>query len=126
MTKKFQPTEKQLAKWEALTPATIPTDDEFKTRWMKAHHGKVTGWGMGKRDWVANHADDHLTCTVDYNLGLWQGRIDAMNGEPSADTSEYHTNPYHNGYYYGYESFQSFWKGFDQAARAEFEAKYKE
>ncbi|HSW63400.1 MAG TPA: hypothetical protein VLH56_08830 [Dissulfurispiraceae bacterium] len=120
---RYEPTAKQLEKWSAKPPE-MPSDDEFKTRWMKAHNGKVTGWGMGKRDWVALHANDHLTQTVDYNLGLWQGRVDAARGETAQPTPNYHTNPYDHGYYSGYNSFASFWQGFDKNARQQFTQKY--
>ena len=124
--KQYQPTEKQLEKWNALTPATMPTDAEFKASWAKRHNGKESGWGMGKRDWVAQHTDDNLTQTPEYNLGLWQGRLDAFLGLESADTSNYHTDPYQYGYYHGHDGFTSFWKGYDRQARADFEAKYRE
>lgn len=124
MERKFNPTEKQLEKWSKLAPAAMPSDDEFKAAWKRAHHGKETGWGMMKRNWVALHADDNLTCTVEYNLGVWEGRIDAMNNATPMATDEYHTNPFHYGYYTGYNEFKSFWNGFDRNARADFEAKY--
>ena len=121
---KFEPTAKQLEKWNALKPAVMPSDDEFKARWKKAHGGKETGWGMSKRDWVGNHASDTLTQTVEYNLGLWQGRVDAARGEEAQPTPNYHTDPYDHGYYSGYHGFASFWKGFDSAARQQFNQKY--
>ena len=124
MNRKFQPTEKQLEKWEKLSPAAKPTDDEFKAAWARKHHNVERGWGMGKRQWVIEHADDALTCCADYFLGLWEGRIDAMNGTAPSSTEQYHTDPFQHGYYTGYHTFQSFWKGFDQAARAQFQAQY--
>lgn len=124
MTKKFEPTQKQLEKWNALTVPTMPTDDEFKASWKRSHHGKEAGWGMGKRDWIASHSNDHMTCTPEYYLGLWQGRVDALNGVTRADTPDYHTNPSQFGYYSGYEGFSDFWKGYDQNAKKEFSEKY--
>jgi len=121
---KFEPTEKQLSKWSLLRPTVMPSDDEFKARWKRAHGGKVTGWGMTKRDWVIAHSDDHLTCTVEYNLGLWQGRVDAMNGDPQQETPEYHTDPYQYGYYHGYAEFDGFWRGYDAAAKSDLQAKF--
>lgn len=109
MTKTYQPTEKQIKNWSQLRPATMPTDEEFKATWKRQHHGKETGWGMGKREWVAQHANDHLTATVEHQIGVWQGRVDAMRGEPRAETSNYHTDPYQFGYYTGYETFDNFW-----------------
>ena len=124
MAKKFQPTEKQMAKWSALAPAAIPSDEEFKAKWTKQHHGKSTGWGMGKRDWVAAHSDDHLTQTVEYNMGLWQGRIDAMNGEEAYPIKAYDTDPYDYGYYSGYSNFKSFWAGCDAATRENLKSQF--
>lgn len=124
MTKKFEPTEKQLAKWTTLKPAVMPTDEEFKETWKKQHHGKITGWGMGKRDWIILHSDDNITCTLEYQIGLWQGRIDAMNGEAKAETPNKETNPYEYGYNKGYDTFESFWNGYDRNARAELLKKY--
>ena len=124
--KQFVPTEKQLEKWSALKPAEMPSDDEFKASWKRNHGGKLTGWGMGKRDWVARHADDNLTQTVEYNLGVWQGRVDALRGTEPMVTNEFHTNPYHYGYYYGYNGFAGFWKGYDANASAAFKKMYLE
>jgi hypothetical protein len=124
MERKYQPTEKQLVKWKALKPAEMPTDEEFKVQWKRQHGGKLTGWGMAKRDWVIQHSDDHLTCTVEYNIGLWQGRVDAAAGLPQAETPNYHTSPYEYGYYRGYTSFGSFWNGYDRNAKVDFETKY--
>lgn len=124
MPSKFQPTEKQIERWNQIKTPVMPSDDEFKAQWKKSHHGKEAGWGMEKRDWVANHANDHLTYTVEYNIGLWQGRVDAMNGDAAIETNNYHTDPYQNGYYSGYNNFASFWKGFDRNARADFQSKF--
>lgn len=121
---KYEPTAKQLEKWNALKPAVMPSDDEFKAQWKKAHHGKETGWGMGKRNWVISHANDSLTQTVEYNLGVWQGRVDAARGEEAQPTPEYHINPFQHGYYTGYTEFASFWNGFDRNARETFTQKY--
>lgn len=121
----YEPTEKQLAKWDMLQPADMPTDEEFKASWKKSHHGKETGWGMGKRDWINIHSDDQLTQTVTYNQGLWQGRIDAMLGLEPLDTPHYHTDPYEYGYYIGYNGFESFWSGYDAQARKNLADQYK-
>lgn len=122
--KQFEPTEKQIEKWSALVAPTMPTDDEFKAQWKKAHHGKETGWGMGKRNWVAGHVNDSLVYTVEYNLGLWQGRVDAVRDTEPMETNEYHTNPFHFGYYTGFHGFASFWKGYGQEARDQFNQIY--
>lgn len=50
--KMYEPTEKQIKNWSELTTIEMPSDDEFKAIWKKAHHGKEAGWGMGKRDWI--------------------------------------------------------------------------
>lgn len=122
--KLYQPTEKQLKLWNTLKPATMPTDEEFKTSWKRAHHNVERGWGMGKRDWVAAHANDHLTETIDYMIGLWQGRIDALQGLDPLPSPNYHTSPYDNGYYHGFHGFESFWKGYDRQAREKLIAQY--
>ena len=122
--KQFEPTEKQLEKWTALTIPTMPADEEFKDQWKKRHGGVERGWGISKRDWVADHANDALTCTKEYFLGLWQGRVDAARGLEKLETPQYHTDPYQFGYYWGYDGFESFWKGSDPAARSAFSEKY--
>lgn len=122
--KMYEPTEKQIALWNTLKPSAMPTDEEFKAMWKKAHHGKETGWGMGKRNWIASHIDDQLTCTVEYNTGLWQGRVDAARGLEALETPEYHTDPFQFGYYTGYHNFEKFWNGYDRNARQKFEEKY--
>jgi len=123
--KQYQPTEKQLAKWNALKPAAMPTDDEFKAAWKRGHHNVERGWGMDKRDWVANHSDDNLTCTVEYNLGLWQGRIDALLGLDPIEITDYNNDPYQYGYFRGFNGFESFWKGYDFQARERLASQYK-
>lgn len=120
----YQPTEKQLEKWNALAPAEMPSDDEFKAKWSRAHHGTERGWGMGKRNWVALHSDDSLTQNAAYMTGLWQGRIDAMNELESQPTPQYHTDPYQYGYYAGYNNFASFWRGYDAQSKNQLMAQY--
>lgn len=118
----YRPTEKQLAKWAAadarLSECAMPSDEEFKTRWMKAHHGKVAGWGMGKRDWIVSN----MSMTSAYQRGIWQGRVDAARGlEYSEERSE---NTYNLGYYRGYTEYESNRRGWDAATRARFDAEY--
>lgn len=121
-TKTYQPTEKQITTWSKLAPASMPTDDGFKAQWKRQHHGKETGWGMAKRNWVACHANDNLTCSFDYELGVWQGRVDAFRNEPMAETPNYHTSPFEFGYYAGYTNFNSFWPQYQK--KDEFSALY--
>ena len=45
-------TEKQLRKAAESPACEMPSDDEFKAQWKKSHHGKLTGWGMGKATWI--------------------------------------------------------------------------
>lgn len=115
----YEPTEKQEAKWAKLTIPEMPSDEMFKELWKTAHHGKLAGWGMGKRDWVVKM----LGQTREYQMGLWQGRVDALRGvDYSEDRNE---NTYNLGYYRGYSSFESDRKGMDKAQLAEFLAKYE-
>ena len=120
MTKRmaYQPTEKQARNWAAIKTAEMPTDDEFKAMWKRAHHGKVTGWGMGKRDWAISSVRN----SADYQLGLWQGRVDAARGlDYSEDRSD---KSYNLGYHTGYVNYRSNRQGWDAATRARFDATY--
>lgn len=111
----YQPTAKQEAKWGALTVPQMPTDEEFKTRWAAKHKGKTTGWGMAKRDWVLNF----LKNTREYQMGLWQGRVDNVRGLDYSE--ERNDNTYNLGYYRGYEGGT---QGMDEATRTAFLAQY--
>jgi len=122
--KQYQPTEKQLQKWGTLKSSEMPSDDEFKAAWKHSHHNVERGWGMGKRDWVVNHANDHLIWTIEYNIGLWQGRIDALQGLEPIETPDYHNDPYQYGYFHGFNGFESFWHGYDAQARAKLIEQY--
>lgn len=119
----YEPTEKQIENWAAadakFAAMTIPTDDEFKAMWKKSHHGKVAGWGMGKRDWIVSQMKN----TSGYQRGIWQGRVDCAQGLPySEDRNE---NTYNLGYYRGYTEFESRrTRGWDRAQAAAFEEKY--
>ena len=117
--KMYEPTTNQERKWAKFTGAVeMPTDEEFKTRWSKAHHGKATGWGMGKRNFVLSH----MTQTREYQLGIWQGRVDAARGLDYAE--DRNENTYNLGYYRGYTNYGSDRRGWDQATRARFDAQY--
>ena len=119
MTRKmYRPTEKQLEKWNSFTTIEMPSDDEFKTRWAKAHHGKVTGWGMAKRDWIVSN----MKYSLDYQMGLWQGMVDKANGLDYQEQNDEKT--YNLGYYRGYTDYESNRKGWDPATRERFDAEY--
>lgn len=114
----YQPTEKQVEKWARLTALPMPSDDEIKARWKKAHHGKLAGWGMLKRD-LAIQA---LRNTPEYQSGIWQGRVDAARGLPYSE--ERNDGSYNLGYHEGYTGYESNRRGWDAAMRATFDAKY--
>jgi len=106
--KMYEATEKQNRKWGATgrdLVAGMPTNDEFKAMWKKAHGGKVVGWGLKKRDWIVSN----LACTREYETGLWQARVDALNGldyqTPLSDDDGENINAYNLGYYRGYTEF---------------------
>jgi len=116
--KMYQPTQSQETKWANLSLAPLPGDDEFKALWAKSHHGKTTGWGMGKRTWIVSN----LKNSRDYQMGLWQGRVDAARGlEYSEERSD---NTYNLGYYRGYAEYESNRGGWDAQTRESFDSKY--
>lgn len=114
----YQPTETQLAKWAHMTTPVMPSDAEFKADWARRHGGKTAGWGMAKKTWITSQ----MTATREYQMGLWQGRVDAARGiEYSEERNE---NTYNLGYYRGYTEYESNRRGWDQATRAAFDARY--
>jgi hypothetical protein len=114
----YQPTANQERKWAELAAIEMPSDDEFKARWAKRHGGKTTGWGLAKRDFVLAN----LKNSREYQMGLWQGRVDAARGlDYSEERSE---NTYNLGYYVGYTEFESNYRGWDRATRERFDAQY--
>lgn len=120
--KMFELTERQLKK---CATAEMPSDDELKQRWAKAHHGKVTGWGMGKRD-VILHS---MTKTEEYQRGLWQGRTDKARGleYQHSELTDDNVNCYNLGYYRGYTSWEiGGYNGFDKATLDQFIQSYVE
>lgn len=120
--KMYEPTERQEQKWAALTPVEMPTDDEFRANWKRSHHGKLAGWGMGKRDWILNN----MKATREYQMALWQGAVDAARGisyQHEALTDE-NMNCYNLGYYRGYTGYQSNRRGWDAQTRTNFDAQY--
>lgn len=116
--KLYEPTERQIENWAKLTPVQMPTDEELKARWMKAHHGKVAGWGMGKRQWIISN----LSNSQEYQMGLWQGRVDAARGLDYSE--ERNENTYNLGYFRGYTEYESNRRGWDAATRQRFDEKY--
>lgn len=119
----YEPTAKQLENW-ALADSKVrpmPTDDEFKATWEKAHHGKVTGWGMGKSQWIVSEMKN----TTEYQRGIWQGRVDCAQGLPYGE--ERNEKTYNLGYYRGYTEYQSHGTGgWDKTQGRMFEEKYAE
>lgn len=116
--KMYEPTKNQERKWTKFSGAEMPTDEEFKTRWAKSHHGKTRGWGMSKRNWKLSQ----MTQSREYQMGLWQGRVDAAR---SLDYSEERNeNTYNLGYHRGYTGYESNRRGWDSATRERFDAKY--
>jgi hypothetical protein len=89
----FELTQQQLKKCRTVE---MPTDEQFKESWKKDHHGKVTGWGMGKRNFILSE----MKFTPEYQRGIWQGRIDQANGFEYSE--ERIDAPYNLGYYRGY------------------------
>lgn len=116
--KLYQPTAKQEEKWSKLQLAELPTDEWFKENWKRQHHGKVTGWGMGKRDWIVSN----LKSSREYELGLWQGRVDAARGLEYSE--ERNDNTYNLGYHRGYTGYESNRRGWDTATRQRFDEQY--
>lgn len=116
--KMYEPTENQERKWAKFANAEMPSDDEFKTLWAKSHGGKTSGWGMMKRDFVLSQ----MTQSREYQMGLWQGRVDAARNIEYAE--ERNENTYNLGYYRGYTGYQSNRRGWDRATRESFDAKY--
>lgn len=123
--KMYEPTEKQTHKWNSVKPAPMPTDDEFKARWAKSHHGTMRGWGLGKRQWIVSN----LAQTREYNLGIWQARVDALRGldyqTPLNDDDGANISAYNLGYYRGYTEFRNLAREMG-AGYAAFVEKYQE
>lgn len=112
----FQLTAQQMKK--VRQPVPMPTDEEFQAQWKKAHHGKVTGWGMAKRDWALKA----LRGTAEYQQGLWQGRADRARGIGYSE--ERNDSSYNLGYHDGYTGYESDRHGWDPATRQRFDEQY--
>ena len=116
--KMYEPTRGNLKKWARFQSIEMPTDDEFKARWAKSHHGKTNGWGMMKRDFILKN----MTRSREYQTGLWQGRVDKARGlEYSEERNE---SAYNLGYHRGYTEYKSNRRGWDRATRERFDEKY--
>jgi len=116
--KMYEPTRGNERKWARYAPVEMPTDEEFKARWAKSHHGKIRGWGIGKRDFILTQ----MVKTREYQLGLWQGRVDKARGlEYSEERNE---NTYNLGYHRGYVEYESNRRGWDRETRRRFDKKY--
>ena len=116
--KLYRPTEKQEQKWSNLKLAEMPSDEEFKTRWARAHHGVERGWGMGKRNWILSN----MTQSREYQMGIWQGRVDAARGLGYSE--ERNENTYNLGYHRGYTDYESNRRGWDTQTRQKFDEEY--
>ncbi len=116
----YQPTEKQLKKWPqpGQTSGISMTDEEIKAAWKKSHGGKVAGWGMKKRDMVLTN----MTGSYEYQLGIWQGRVDRANGLDYSE--ERNESAYNLGYYRGYDRYESDCGGWDKEVYRQFIEKY--
>lgn len=115
--KMYELTERQIEK-ARRAHFEMPSDDEIKARWAKRHGGKVSGWGMLKRDLALAQ----LKGDIEYQRGLWQGRVDKARGVPYSE--ERNENSFNLGYYIGYTEYESNRCGWDQATRDEFDEKY--
>ena len=116
--KMYQPTKNQERKWAKFETPEMPTDDEFKAGWARAHGGKTNGWGIGKRDFVLRN----MTSTREYQMGIWQGRVDKARGLDYSE--ERNENTYNLGYYRGYTEYESNRRGWDAGTIARFDEQY--
>lgn len=114
----FNPTAKQESKWSAFVAPEMPSDDEFKRMWKKKHGGKDKGWGLEKLKWV----NSNLGSTKEYQMGLWQGRVDAANGLDYSEERGDKTQNY--GYYRGFTNYKSDIRGWDANTLQIFKDKY--
>ena len=103
------------AEAQADLERTPEQDAAMKASWAKRHGGKTRGWGLAKRQLAL----DTLRNTIDYQQGLWQGRVDKANGLPYCE--ERLKSPYNMGYYQGYDEYESNRRGWDSATRARFD-----
>jgi hypothetical protein len=98
--------------------ADAEKDAALKARWMKKHGGKARGWGLLKAQMVL----DAMKLTVDYQRGIWQGRVDKARGFDYQETRQ--EKPYNMGYYVGYCDYESNRRGWDAATRERFDEQW--
>lgn len=110
----YEPTALQERKWSNLEPIAMPTDEEFKATAKRTRRP----WGLVKRDFVLAN----LKHTREYQMGLWQGRVDAARGLDYSE--ERNENTYNLGYYRGYTGYKSNRRGWDRQTRQRFDEKY--
>jgi hypothetical protein len=108
--KMYEPTENQERKWSKFDNITMPTDEEFKTRAKRERKP----WGILKRDFVLSQ----MTRTREYQIGIWQGRVDRARGLDYGE--ERNENTYNLGYYRGYTQYDSDRRGWDANTRQRF------
>lgn len=115
MTRKmYEPTKNQERKWAKFDAIEMPTDEQFKAIAKKTRKP----WGIIKRDWIVSE----MKFNREYQMGLWQGRVDAARGLDYSE--ERNENTYNLGYYRGYTGYKSNRRGWDAATRARFDEKY--
>jgi hypothetical protein len=115
--KLYQPTAKQIAKWTAFLAPEIPSDDDFKAAWAKRHPNDITGWNVGKRNWIIRT----LSSSFDYQMGLWQARVDFIRGLGYQGKAE--DTAYSLGYSRGWNNGEPF-KGIDSSTVNRLNAEY--
>jgi hypothetical protein len=98
--------------------ADAESNDIIKARWMKTHHGKARGWGLLKAQVML----DSMKLTIDYQQGIWQGRVDKARGLGYQE--ERFEKPYNMGYYVGYCDYESNRRGWDSATRERFDEQW--
>lgn len=118
----YEPTERQLSNWNFAgnRAPTLPTDEQFKMMAKKSRKP----WGLMKRDWIVSN----MKSCREYQLGLWQGRVDSATGwgyDKSVDVDA-NVNSYNLGYYRGYNEYEGRGTGgWDMTQAAWFKAKYQ-
>ena len=112
--KMYEPTKGNLKKWARYQPVEMPSDEEFKAKATKQRKP----WGILKRNFVLGQ----MTQTREYQMGIWQGRVDAARELDYSE--ERNENTYNLGYYRGYTGYRSDRRGWDAATRARFDEKY--
>lgn len=102
----YKPTERQVAKWDEFEKNNLLPSDE----WIKNHCGRKP-WGLVKRNIILSR----MTSTRDYQIGIWQARLDKLCGLDYSE--ERNEKSYNLGYYRGYTGFDSDWNGLDDNSK---------